>query len=668
MSGFPLRQYFGNSRPRLKSVSGLVALLLCLATAASGTLRPPRDLPEYRLQVTIDPVAGTIQGRALLSAPAGRQLRLDPGVLTIRQIGFRGRSLKPKTQADGLLVLPSPVEISYTLDVSKTEDNLVSAGEVVLLGLWYPVLEGFCRFQVTARVPAGYLAVSEAEVVSRQDRGGQLEFVFHFPHPLHETDGVNLAVSNHWQMAEDSYNGVTLATYLYPELAHLAPLYLARIKQALARYEKLLTPFPYRRLALVSNSQEVTQAFPTYILMDRLDFQDDDLDRTPLDHEILHQWFGCAVSADLGQGNWFEGLTIYLADHLLMEEKGPGWQCRRRILSGFQAFMQRQQEFPLRDFTERLDKHSRAIGYGKGAMVFHMLGRQIGDLAFFAGLRRFVRGNLYTCASWADLQRFFSQVSGQNLAWFFRQWVDGTGQPEIAPADVKVKEVGRKYQVELQLRQQGKIKQLRVPVTVYGVETKRTFTVALAAKSQKVTFSLDFQPTEVVIDEQYDTFRRLSTRENPPTLERLFTAPRLAAWPAGSDAAAPQIMEAFKKKEVAFQVLPPPPQEGSATALPAGSLLILGAAHPWVPRLFGDLELPPQGCTAVVQPHPTQPGALVGLLQCTPGKDPAAAVREMTSYPFASKVQVLGGKIAWRRLATTEQGIRQHLSPSPQPH
>jgi aminopeptidase N len=660
MSSFLFRPAFCLPRGFFPTISSLLVLLLCLATAAPAALRPPRDLPEYRLQVSVDPVAGTIQGQARITAPAGGQLRLDPGALNIHQISSRGRYLKPNPRAAGLLVLPSPVEITYTLDVGKTEDNFVNAAEVVLLGLWYPVLEGFCRFQVTVRVPAGYLAVSEAETVSRRDLGEQQEFIFHFPHPLHETDGVNLAVSNRWRTSEDSYNDVTLVTYLSPELAHLAPLYLARAKSTLAKYEKLLAPFPYRRLALVSNSHEVTQAFPTFILMDRLDFQDDDLDRTPLDHEILHQWFGCGVSGDLSQGNWFEGLTIYLADHLLMEEKGVGWQCRRRILSGFQAYMQRQQEFPLRDFTERLDKHSRVIGYGKGAMVFHMLRRQIGDVAFFAGLRRFVRDNLHaSCASWADLARAFQQTSGQNLTWFFRQWVEGTGQPELRVAASRVKQVGHTYEVQLRLSQAGTRKRLLVPLTFHGVDRSRTITVPLSDRTRTVTYKLAFLPEEVSVDEQYDVFRQLTAKENPPTVERL-TASHLAIVPAaGLEDRARRLLEVWRHKEVSCQVLSP--SETASPTRPPRSFLILGAAHPWVPQLFGALDLPAKGCTILVRPHPQQPGALAGLLHCHPGEAPDAISRKLLAYPFASEVHLEGGQIAWRRLAPTEQGIRQAL-------
>ena len=34
-------------------------------------------------------------------------------------------------------------------------------------------------------------------------------------------------------------------------------------------------------------------------------------------HEILHNWWGNGVFVDVQQGNWCEGLTAYLADHLL---------------------------------------------------------------------------------------------------------------------------------------------------------------------------------------------------------------------------------------------------------------------------------------------------------------------------------------------------------------
>jgi aminopeptidase N len=234
-------------------------------------------------------------------------------------------------------------------------------------------------------------------------------------------DGITLTASNRWVVSQASQNNVELFVYLFPEEAHLAPRYLERARQALARYERLLGPYPYRRLGLVENSFEVTQAQPTYILLEQYDFQREDFYRNPLDHEIVHQWFGCAVSPDYDKGNWCERMATYFANHLLLEEKGQGWQWRRRILARFQANLEEHQEVTLRRFTERFDNSSRAIGYFKVAMVFHMLRQQVSDGSFFKAIRFFYKANRYAVASWDDLRKSFESQTKQGLSWFFRQ-------------------------------------------------------------------------------------------------------------------------------------------------------------------------------------------------------------------------------------------------------
>ena len=44
-------------------------------------------------------------------------------------------------------------------------------------------------------------------------------------------------------------------------------------------------------------------------------------------HEILHNWWGNSVFVDYDTGNWCEGLTAYMADHLIQEQRG----ARRRV-------------------------------------------------------------------------------------------------------------------------------------------------------------------------------------------------------------------------------------------------------------------------------------------------------------------------------------------------
>jgi len=38
----------------------------------------------------------------------------------------------------------------------------------------------------------------------------------------------------------------------------------------------------------------------------------------------------------------------------------------------------------------------------------------------------------------------------------------------------------------------------------------------------------------------------------------------------------------------------------------------------------------------MIRPHPQGPGALVGLIHCTPGEDPEASLQEILAFPFSS--------------------------------
>src|SRR5690625_7493030 len=67
-------------------------------------------------------------------------------------------------------------------------------------------------------------------------------------------------------------------------------------------------------------------------------------------HELLHNWWGNGVCVDFDTGNWCEGLTAYMADHLIAEQRGEGADYRRDILQDYSDYVTPENEFPLSDF------------------------------------------------------------------------------------------------------------------------------------------------------------------------------------------------------------------------------------------------------------------------------------------------------------------------------
>jgi aminopeptidase N len=652
-----MNQFQPGFRPNLL-LHGFLIFLFLLVWSAPGqaALHPREPLPEYRLQISFDLPRGKVLGRATILAPQGHKLTIVPGKLNILEIRHRGKKIASGRWPgkDIVLYAQGPIQVDYEVSLKKTGDAAMDQRGLILLSKWYPQVEGFCRFKLTATLPSGYLAISEADQVTHTEKNGQAEFVFDFPYPLHDQDDITLAASNHWVVSRDSQNNIEFLTYLFPEDAHLAPRYLGEARHALARYEQLLGPYPYRRLAIVENSFQAGQAQPTYILLEPRDFQKEDFERT-LGHEIVHQWFGCAISPDYDQGNWCEGMATYFSNHLLQEEKGQGWQCRRRILSGFQTHTERHREFPLRKFTERFDNPSRVIGYGKAAMVLHMLRRQVGDGAFYDALRSFFKTNRFAVASWDDLRKSFEAQTKKDLSWFFHQWVDDTGQPQIKIDQANLKKDGHGSVVNLALSQEGRVKRLSLPVWFSGPQSSRIFQVDLSRKTESFSFRLDFKPEKVIIDENYDVFRKLAPAENPPTLERLLAARDLIVVPPVDEKERyREVINKFTARGARLLEHP------TKVQLESASLIVLGQKHRFLKPLLDETEPPDCPVVLRVRPQPLSPNLLAASFISSAEVTPAA-FEKLLAYPFFSSYCIKRDNRFSRTLAENQRGILVQL-------
>ena len=491
-------------------------LLTSLPSFGHTALRPPSTIPEYRLQVSFDFPRKKIKGQVVIQAPPGQKLVIDPGDLSLTNLEVGGRRVAISRGQEGeLLVLfpRGPIHLTYEATLTNSEDNSIDENGLILQGMWYPQVEGFCRFKLTASLPAGFVAVSEADRIIREEKAGQVLFHFDFPYTVHDSEGLSLVASNKFVTSQSTHRNIELWTYLLPEQAPLAARYLERTKVLLEKYENMFGPYPYRRFAVVESFLKPSLALPTYVLLNSGKLRDMEAENPPLDHELVHQWLGCAVSPDFGSGNWSEGLATYFSDHLRAEEKGAAWIYRRQLLAEFQNHELRNKVYALRNFTECSGPPSRSVGYGKGAMLFHMLRQQIGDQSFFSAINQFLKSHLFAVASWKDLQKSFEGVTKEDLSWFFQQWVEKAGQPHITIKVINVKKMRDGYTVDLAIWQEGPAKKLTIPMTFKGQERDQSFQVELGRGKAQYSFLLDFQPEEVVIDENYNVFRALLPAE-----------------------------------------------------------------------------------------------------------------------------------------------------------
>jgi aminopeptidase N len=280
--------------------------------------------------------------------------------------------------------------------------------------------------------------------------------------------------------------------------APLAQKYLDATAQYLQLYNTLLGPYPYAKFALVENSWESGYGMPSFTLLGskviRLPF----IVASSYPHEILHNWWGNGVFVDAQQGNWCEGLTAYLADHLMQEQRGSAVAYRRATLQRYTDYVRTHSDMPLTAFRTRHSAATAAIGYGKALMLFHMLRQQLGDNAFLGALQAFYRENLFQRVGFDALRHALTNVSREDMSEVFQQWVTRPGAPELRISAATVQPDGQHYRLRAVLDQvhPGPAYRLQVPlaVSLQGQAQAWQTTVIMAEKRLELTLRLPAPP------------------------------------------------------------------------------------------------------------------------------------------------------------------------------
>ncbi len=412
-------------------------------------------------------------------------------------------------------------------------------------------------YRLQTDLPQGWKAVSqgirEESAAPRRGAGRIREG----PGRVHETWRVDTPTEQAHLIAarfteyQQAAGAVTAYAFLRAPDEALAARYLDATARYLQMYAALLGPYPYGKFALVENFWETGYGMPSFTLLGEQIIRFPFILTSSYPHELLHNYWGNGVFVDMRGGNWCEGLTAYLADHLLQEQRGQGSAHRRDILQRVTDYVTPENDFPLQQFHARSDAATEAIGYGKGAMVWNMLRERVGDAQFVASLRRFYRDNQFRAASFADIRRSFEATTGADLEAFFHQWVDQTGTPELELSDAS--RSGNHITIRLAQVQAGPPLALDVPIVIQtsrGVEVHR---VALSSDQPATTagFDLDAPASRIDVDPQFQVYRRLSPLETAPSLSRAFGAEHvLIVVPAGEEGVYSGLLKAWARTGV----------------------------------------------------------------------------------------------------------------------
>lgn len=279
---------------------------------------------------------------------------------------------------------------------------------------------------------------------------------------------------------------VDVSTWSYPADSAAAVAAFSRAPEMVAFYDSLFGPYPYEKLAHVESTtrwggMENSSAifYPPSFVGGALD---DPVHRTGsadiVAHETVHQWFGDAVTEADWNHLWLsEGFADYFGAVFFEFHGGPDGIGREELARRMRAMrdevLEHQRGNPGEAVVDpglgpgEYDRLLTDLKYEKGAWVLHMLRDLVGDAAFFEGVRDYYATFRDGTAWTADFERIVEEASGEDLGWFFAQWLARAGHPKLELDVAPHGESEREWSVGLHQAQAGE--PFRFPVDL-GLE------------------------------------------------------------------------------------------------------------------------------------------------------------------------------------------------------
>jgi len=332
---------------------------------------------------------------------------------------------------------------------------------------WFPVNDhprDKATFKISMDVPTGYQVASNGTLLQTESSSDRTRYTWQSRDAMAPYLAM-VQIGDYVRKDETSPGGVPIRNYFPPDKADAAAYDFGRQGEMIDYFSTLFGQYPfeaYGGVVVPRSSVGGALECQSMSLFDPFVVTGDRTYENVVAHELAHQWFGDAVSVKNWKDIWLnEGFASY--GEWLWQEKNQGaasvdetardvynWLSRKDSGAAVTAEAEPEAVRKLRAAhgTPLEKSTSRAIVIGapppndifdeqvymKGALVLYALRKDVGDDAFFNGLRAYVSQYSGGNAEIADFRDVMERVSGKPLGDFFNAWLYETKLPPF-PGD-----------------------------------------------------------------------------------------------------------------------------------------------------------------------------------------------------------------------------------------
>jgi len=368
-------------------------------------------------------------------------------------------------------------------------------------------------------VLSGETAIANGELLETiENPDGTKTFHYRMPIP-HSTYLTSFVVGKYAKVSEQ-YKTVALNYYVYPGKESVVPNAYGRTKDMMRVFEELTgVDFPFNKYdqTIVANFQfggmeniTATTMADTEILLSNLAFGKEAVTDL-VSHELAHSWFGNLVTTKNWSHLWLnEGFATFME------------AAYREKLNGRADYLRKIREDALRFMASDATGGNRhgllnvsakpdeslfdTTTYLKGGAVIHTLRETVGNESFWKAVNVYLNRHKFGNVETEDLKRVMEDASGQDLTWFFEQWIHQAGYPKLS-----VKQVynPRTKRLSLTVTQMQKIDfitpaafTLPMEVEIETAEGAKIEKIKIDKRHQIFTFKTGAKPLKITFDKE----------------------------------------------------------------------------------------------------------------------------------------------------------------------
>lgn len=269
------------------------------------------------------------------------------------------------------------------------------------------------------------MVVSNGVLQSTEERGGKHRYSWKVRNPINVYN-ISFYLGNFGRIEdiyESEYGRLEIQHYVLRPNLEKAIDHFQQAKDHIRVYEELYGPYPWYEdgFKLVESpyagmEHQSAIAYGSHFANDIFSLADH-----IMLHEIGHEWFGNAVTAEDLADVWLqEGFTTY-GEALYMERK-YGKEYLDRMMRNFRFHRNQRPVVGPRD--RRFFDYRDSDVYYKGAWILHSLRSTLDDDSlFFSMIRGFYQQKSRTTTNSQEFVDWVNQQSGRDFGWFFDQFL-----------------------------------------------------------------------------------------------------------------------------------------------------------------------------------------------------------------------------------------------------